>query len=298
MQESRCIAVGKHFPGHGDTDKDSHLTLPVIRYDMKRLERVELVPFKKAIGAGVDGIMTAHIAYPAILGNNEPATVSKKFLTGILRDEIGFRGLVITDDMEMHAISRRQEMGEAAVRSILAGADIVLISSQEGSIPAIFNAIKKAVRREEDYPRSGSTIRCAGYWRRKSGTASWRLDGGQAGTGGVRLSLTRTARRSPTRTEVNAGLSRGGILYFGGRTCCGPPKGDPRYSSPRTASCAKSCRGCRETVLVGEPGRAGRFTPKKGKEGGLLSSDRQAGPRVSRSAAPRSARRPAWTWLC
>lgn len=145
LQASRCIAVGKHFPGHGDTDLDSHHTLPVISYTMERLKKVELVPFRDAIKAHVDGIMTAHIAYPAIMKNMEPATLSRTFLSGVLRDELGFTGLIITDDMEMKAISGRFEIGEAAVRAVSAGTDIILVSSYEKSIPAIFTSLRRAV---------------------------------------------------------------------------------------------------------------------------------------------------------
>ena len=153
LQASRCIAVGKHFPGHGDTDLDSHHILPVIRYTMDRLKRVELAPFRDAVKARVDGIMTAHIAYPAILDGMEPATLSRAFLSGVLRDELGFTGLIITDDLEMKAISGRIEMGEAAVRAVSAGADIILVSSYEKSIPAIFTALRHAVE-EGRIPRS------------------------------------------------------------------------------------------------------------------------------------------------
>lgn len=145
LQESWCIAVGKHFPGHGDTSDDSHLTLPVIQYDMERLQNIELFPFAKSITSGVDSIMTAHISYPKIIGDNTPATLSKLFLTDILRKQMKFKGIIITDDMEMNAISRNHGIGKAAVASIKAGSDIVLISSNGNSIGAIVHAIKAAV---------------------------------------------------------------------------------------------------------------------------------------------------------
>ncbi len=147
LQRSRCIAVGKHFPGHGDTDQDSHLTLPTIRNDMKHLKRVELPPFEGAIDAGVEGIMTAHIAFPAMPGGNVPATISRPMVTGLLRKEMGFEGLILTDDMEMDAISALMNIGEAAVRSVEAGADIVLVSSYGESIPRIVNSLVDAVNR-------------------------------------------------------------------------------------------------------------------------------------------------------
>ena len=149
LQESWCIAVGKHFPGHGDTNADSHLTLPVIPYDMERLKKIELFPFAKAVKGGVESIMTAHISYPNIIHDNSPATLSKLFLTDILRNRMKFKGIIITDDMEMHAISKNYGIGNAAVTSIKAGTDIVLISSNGRSISAIVNAIKGAVQHGE-----------------------------------------------------------------------------------------------------------------------------------------------------
>jgi len=145
LQESRCIAVAKHFPGHGDTNKDSHVTLPVINYTIDRLKRIEYPPFVSSINAGVEGVMTAHIAYPKILKNYNPATVSPYFLKDVLRKEMKFKGLVLTDDMEMHAISRRKKMDTAAVDAFNAGADIILISSYGKNIKIIFDGLKRAV---------------------------------------------------------------------------------------------------------------------------------------------------------
>jgi beta-N-acetylhexosaminidase len=145
LQRSGCIAVGKHFPGHGDTDKDSHLTLPVINHDITRLRKIEFPPFIEAVDSGVEAIMTAHIAFPNILKNNLPATMSKQFLTDILRGEMQFNGVIITDDMEMNAVSKVMDLGEGAVKSILAGADIILVSTYGKSIEVISRAIKKAV---------------------------------------------------------------------------------------------------------------------------------------------------------
>ncbi len=146
LQESRCISVGKHFPGHGDTNTDSHLSLPVIHYDMDRLNSVELAPFDEAVDSGIDGIMTAHIAFPEILGNNDSATISRFFLTEVLREKMGFNGIIITDDMEMNAISREHDMGEAAIRTVLAGSDVVLFSSFGPSLEKISKALINAVK--------------------------------------------------------------------------------------------------------------------------------------------------------
>ncbi len=122
------IAVAKHFPGHGDTDTDSHYALPVLLHDRARLDAVELRPFARAFGAGLPAIMTAHIALPKIAeGDDVPATVSGKVITGVLRDELGYDGLVITDGLEMQGIIDRFGAGEAAVRAVVAGADMVMV---------------------------------------------------------------------------------------------------------------------------------------------------------------------------
>jgi beta-N-acetylhexosaminidase len=123
------MTVAKHFPGHGDTDTDSHLTLPILAVDRLRLSTVELTPFEAAILAGVDGVMTAHMAVPALdpLGRLRPATLSPPILTGLLRDEMGFRGLVVTDALHMDGVKGQGRPGEVAVAAVLAGADMLLI---------------------------------------------------------------------------------------------------------------------------------------------------------------------------
>ena len=146
LQKSKCIAVAKHFPGHGDTDKDSHLILPVIRFGMDRLRALELAPFRAAIKNDVECIMTAHIAYPEILGTMESATVSYKILTELLRNEMGFDGIIITDDLEMHAIAKNLNIGQAALKSVLAGTDIILISSHGKNVEDIYKTLSAAYR--------------------------------------------------------------------------------------------------------------------------------------------------------
>ncbi|MGB4268276.1 MAG: beta-N-acetylhexosaminidase, partial [Spirochaetota bacterium] len=146
LQKSGCIAVAKHFPGHGDTYQDSHLTLPVIYKSLSQLEHIELVPFKQAIDAGVECIMTAHIAFPS-MGINIPATTSSFFLSDILRKSLKFKGVIITDDLEMKGISGIQSYGNAAVNSIKAGADIVLISSYENHVQEIIDSLKGALHK-------------------------------------------------------------------------------------------------------------------------------------------------------
>ncbi len=127
MQSNSVSSVLKHFPGHGDTVNDSHDGTASVSHSMERLLSIELLPFMDGITAGADGVMTAHILTPEIPGDNVPATLKPEILTGILREELGFEGLVITDAMNMGAITQHYEPGEAAVRAILAGADIILM---------------------------------------------------------------------------------------------------------------------------------------------------------------------------
>lgn len=147
LQSEGVVSCGKHFPGHGDTELDSHLSLPIIRHNRDRLNKVELVPFKKAIAKGIDSIMTAHIYFPAIEKEiGVPATLSKGIITGMLRKELDFNGVIITDCMEMNAISNSYGTVEGAVRSFIAGTDIILISHSYKKQKKAIKALKMAVK--------------------------------------------------------------------------------------------------------------------------------------------------------
>ncbi len=136
------LTTAKHFPGHGDTAIDSHLSLPEITADRNRLESLELVPFRAAIAAGVDSIMTGHIAVPALSPPEVPATLSPAILKGLLREELGFNGLVITDALGMGAIVSGFGGGEAAVRALQAGADTLLMPADpDAAIRAVVAAV-------------------------------------------------------------------------------------------------------------------------------------------------------------
>jgi beta-N-acetylhexosaminidase len=145
-QSSGVMATAKHFPGHGDTSTDSHLELPSIDVDRARLDRIELPPFRAAIEEGVGAVMSAHIALPRIETERLPATLSQKMLTGVLRGELGFGGVIFTDAMNMRGVAAHYPEGEAAVRAIKAGADIVLYPP---SVEKAFNALKQAVQSGE-----------------------------------------------------------------------------------------------------------------------------------------------------
>ncbi|MDA0266744.1 MAG: beta-glucosidase, partial [Cyanobacteria bacterium] len=136
------LTTAKHFPGHGDTAVDSHLHLPVIPHDRDRLDHIELLPFQGAIAAGVDAVMTAHLQVPA-LDPDYPATLSHATLTGLLRQQLGFDGLVVTDALIMGAIARHYGPYEAAVLALEAGADILLMPEDPaGTIAAVCEAVK------------------------------------------------------------------------------------------------------------------------------------------------------------
>ena len=133
----------KHFPGHGDTAIDSHLALPTIPGDRARLDRVELAPFRAAIAAGVDAVMLGHLAVPALDPSGRPATLSRPIATDLLRGELGFRGLVVTDAMEMRGIGAVW-MGDAVIEAVVAGADIVLLPADARvAVQSLVRAVKE-----------------------------------------------------------------------------------------------------------------------------------------------------------
>ncbi len=128
VEENGALATAKHFPGHGNVNADSHLTLPIVPGDRNEIESVELVPFRAAIAAGVSAIMPGHLSVPALEPDPEvPATLSKNILTGVLREELKFRGLIVTDAMDMGGVTSLYAPGDAAARSIEAGADVLLM---------------------------------------------------------------------------------------------------------------------------------------------------------------------------
>jgi beta-N-acetylhexosaminidase len=157
LQAEGIAACGKHFPGHGDTAVDSHLDLPLVEHPPDRLEAVELVPFRAAIEAGVAAIMTAHLLIPA-LDEERPATLSPAVVDGLLKQTLGFGGLVLSDDLDMKAISARYSTADATGAAIAAGCDAVLLcgtdaEAQFGAIEGLVYAVEKGtlpLKRVED----------------------------------------------------------------------------------------------------------------------------------------------------
>ncbi|WP_276322217.1 beta-N-acetylhexosaminidase [Cohnella luojiensis] len=144
-REGGIVAVAKHFPGHGDTAADSHHELPSVPHNVDRLNEVELLPFRKAIEQKVDAIMTAHVVFPAFEPEGIPATLSRRILSGLLRDELGFEGVIVTDCLEMNAIAETIGVARGAVEAIKAGADLILVSHRLIRQTAALEAVMEAV---------------------------------------------------------------------------------------------------------------------------------------------------------
>jgi len=144
LQDNLVVACGKHFPGHGDTNADSHKELPVVTAPRERLERIEFPPFRHAAAHGVATMMTAHVLYRA-LDDQRPATLSPTIIGRFLREELQYNGVVLTDDLEMHAIIDHYGIEEATVQSILAGCDMPLICKDRNREVAAITALDKAV---------------------------------------------------------------------------------------------------------------------------------------------------------
>ncbi len=142
-KKNYVLSSAKHFPGHGDTAVDTHMNLATINADRARLDSTELVPFKAAIDAGVDSIMTAHIAVPALAPADIPATLSPAILNGLLRNDLGFKGIIVTDALEMGGIAKGFSTGEAGVRALEAGADVLLMPTDPD---AVVRAVTAAVQ--------------------------------------------------------------------------------------------------------------------------------------------------------
>ncbi len=153
LQEGGVAACGKHFPGHGDTTVDSHLDLPIVEHPPERLREIDFAPFRAAIEAGVAAVMTGHLLVPAFDEEN-PATLSRAIVTGHLREELGFDGLVFSDDLDMKAISARMPRERAVASAVAAGCDVVLMCGEECDQHA--SALESLVRavEEETLPRS------------------------------------------------------------------------------------------------------------------------------------------------
>ncbi|HVE35853.1 MAG TPA: glycoside hydrolase family 3 protein, partial [Gemmatimonadaceae bacterium] len=198
------LATAKHFPGHGDTDVDSHVGLPIVGASMARLDSVELVPFKAAIAAGASLVMTAHIALPVVNGDSStPATLAPRIITGLLRDSLHFRGVAITDAMTMEGIGKGYTAEQSSVLAVQAGAEILLKPSDA---TRAINAVVAAVDRGEiSRARIDSAARHMLELKARSGVAFGPT---------VSLERLREVVGSPAHRAIAAGVARRAITLL------------------------------------------------------------------------------------
>jgi beta-glucosidase-like glycosyl hydrolase/CubicO group peptidase (beta-lactamase class C family) len=166
LQDGNVLANAKHFPGHGDTDTDSHKALPIIKHNRERLDSIELYPFRELIAKGLGSMMVAHLYIPALDSTkNQPSTLSKKIITELLRDQMGFKGLIFTDALNMQGVAAANQPGIADVKALLAGNDVMLFSE---NVPLAIAEFKKAIEKgqitQEEIDRRCRKILEAKYW--------------------------------------------------------------------------------------------------------------------------------------
>lgn len=166
MQDAGILTTAKHFPGHGDTNIDSHLDLPLLPFTAARLDSLEEYPFKEAIKAGISGIMIAHMNIPSLDTTKKlPSTLSRPIITGVLKDSLGFKGLVVSDAMEMKAVVKYFPNGDADVKAFLAGNDIIELSeNSKRAIKMIRKAVRKKEISKEEFEVKVKKVLAAKYW--------------------------------------------------------------------------------------------------------------------------------------
>ncbi len=204
LASAGMLATAKHFPGHGDTTVDSHLSLPVVNSGLSRLEDVELVPFKRLIKEEIAAVMSAHVRFPAVEPDAIPATLSSRVLTGLLRERLGYRGLILTDCLEMQAVQGRFD--KLAVRAVLAGADILCLSHTASVQNAAFDSILAAVR-DGTIPET----RIDDSFRRILEAKS------RIGVGCADDSISSAALRSPAAVALSAKVAKASISVLSGK---------------------------------------------------------------------------------
>ncbi|MEW6268299.1 MAG: beta-N-acetylhexosaminidase [Thermodesulfobacteriota bacterium] len=201
LEEAGILACGKHFPGHGDTDVDSHLALPEVRRTLQQLRRVELAPFRRAIAARLPMLMTAHVRYAA-LDPDLPATLSKRILQGLLRRQLGFRGVIVSDDLSMHALDGAGSVGEAAVAAMNAGCDLLLACQSlevgEEAAAAVTEAVRRGRITEKRILEAHRRVAALRRWLERRPRPTESLDDVLRSGEGARV-LERLARRLDAR---------------------------------------------------------------------------------------------------
>jgi len=237
-QDGGQLATAKHFPGHGDTDVDSHVGLPLVAVSSARLDSVELVPFKAAISAGASLVMTAHIALPAISGDSTtPATLSPRIITNLLRDTLGFRGVAITDAMTMEGVGKGYTTEQSSVLAVKAGADILLKPSDP---TRAINAVVAAVERGEiTRARIDSAVRHILELKVRSGVVAAPM---------VSLERLRAVVGSPEHRALSREIAKRAITLIRDRDNLIPLRGDPgmmllvEYAPETEIKVGRSCR--------------------------------------------------------
>ena len=215
-QDAGTIATAKHFPGHGDTDVDSHVGLPVVRADWSRLASNELKPFRAAVDAGAAMVMSAHIALPAIEGDSStPATLTARVMTGLLRDTLGFRGLAITDAMTMDGVGKGYGVEESSVLAVKAGADILLkVSDVRRAIDAVVKSVESGSIQRSTIERSARRVL---ELKARSGVAFQRYTSLDALRDVVGAPAHRAAAQDIARRAITLLRDRGTILPITGK---------------------------------------------------------------------------------
>jgi len=174
VQSHRVAACAKHFPGHGRTNTDSHVVLPVVGASLQELRDTDLVPFRAALGAGVRSVMTAHVVFPEV--DTVPATISRRFLSGLLREELGFGGVVITDALEMAAIGDSEASAEGAVAALAAGADLLCLpgewAAQQRARDTLASAVRRGVVPRTRVEESAARVRALAEWAQASAVSA------------------------------------------------------------------------------------------------------------------------------
>lgn len=166
MMDGGIIVSLKHFPGHGDTDVDSHYDLPVLTFPRERLDSLEMYPFQELIKAGASGVMVAHMQIPSLDATpNLPSSISKPIVTGILKEDLGFRGLTITDAMDMKGVTKYFKNGDADLRAVIAGNDLLELSENSSrAIKLVLQALDKGQLNQDDIDRRVKKILASKYW--------------------------------------------------------------------------------------------------------------------------------------
>ncbi|MFA1539776.1 glycoside hydrolase family 3 protein [Actinomadura monticuli] len=257
-QDAGVAATAKHFPGHGDTATDSHTGLPVIRHSRAEWERLDAPPFRAAIAAGVDVVMTAHIVVPKLDRSGDPSTLSKTVLTGLLRDELGYRGVISTDSLEMAGV--REKYGDAVVpvRAIAAGADQLLMPP---SLPRAYNAVLKAVRsgKISEKRLDESVIRILALKQRRGLFQGTAVDPAKA-RAAIGTAEHRAAARRVAEHAVTLVRNKGGVLPLKGRKVAVSGPGAARLQAAlRRRGVATTAAGSADVIVLTTE-NAGRAT--------------------------------------